>query len=150
MSLNEIKELYLECQKDIVKITRKKELYNLDDLENVMKTKFNAFRIELSDINLIMKKKYKLYSKKANTPRIISEEMIRDEEYVATYVIYNDDIKNALKDKENIYIHRAFMVASRNDNLLCSFASFNLTKEMSIYLEILCNHSLEELLRRLK
>lgn len=144
----ELKDRYYSVKKDISYITKKESNFTIKDLEDVMKIKFKCFKVDLKDINCIMKKKYKLYHKNSNTPRSVSEEVISDEHYVGTYIILNNSLTE--KDKSNIYKDRAFMVASKDKITPYNFAEFNCTKEICMYLEILCNHTIEQLLERIK
>ncbi len=54
--------------------------------------------------------------------------MITDENNAGTYVIYVDDVKFAMKDKESVYIHKAYMIFY-NNNETDYFFEFGLTKK---------------------
>lgn len=72
--------------KNIIKLLNKTSNFTINDLEKYMKIQYSAKKIELQDINLIMKKGYKLYHRNCSTPLLISEEMILDQDYYATNI----------------------------------------------------------------
>lgn len=138
---------YSEIRNQIYEVLRKKGNYSNQDLEYVMQKKYNAKKIKLEEINVIMKKKYKLYHKNANTPLIVSDETISNDSYVGTYVIYTN-IDDKPTKKDSVYLHTAYIIGSKNGINPDSFQIFNGTKEITTYLEILCNHSIEDILSR--
>ena len=144
---NQLDSLYTKMHEIVCNITHKKNNYTLLDLENVMSQKFDLEKIELHDINRICKPKYKLYHKKCNTPLLVSEEMILDDDYCGTYLIHTG-IDDCSSKKDSIYVDTAFMIASKDKKCLSNYFLFNGTYEISLYLEILCNFKLEDIKER--
>lgn len=138
---------YNLCLNEIYKYIGKNSNFTIKDLEQTMKIKFKAKKIKLDEINLIMGKKYTLYNEERNTPFLVSDEYISNDEYISTYMILNEN-KNI--NNCQLYIHRAFMLSSTDRLHPDNFVLFNGTNIISMYLEILCNHSLEDILKRLR
>jgi hypothetical protein len=132
---------------DIVKCLNKKSNYTICDLEKYMKLKFGADKIELKDINKIMKKGYKLYHKNCDTPIQVSEDMILNEDYYATYIIFSN-IMNIPTRKDSVYIHTAYMISSKDKKYAQSFCIFNGTKTITNSLEVLCNKTVDDIKKR--
>ena len=135
---------YKKIHDNIISLIGKNKDYSLNDLEKVIKQVFDAKKIELDEINTIMKKGYKLYHDKCNTPEQISEDMILNDDYVGTYLI-NTGIDNVPTKKDSVYVDTAVMISSKDGKKANNYVIFNGTKEICTYLEILCNNTLDDI-----
>lgn len=133
--------------KNIIKLLNKTSNFTINGLEKYMKIQYSAKKIELQDINLIMKKGYKLYHRNSCTPLLISEEMILEQDYYATYLIYSN-ITDLPSKKDSMYVHTAYIIGSKDKIHADSFCIFNGNREITDSLEILCNNTLDDIKKR--
>ncbi|MBQ8407166.1 MAG: hypothetical protein IJY38_04525, partial [Clostridia bacterium] len=111
--------------------------------------KYKAKKIELKEINTCLRKRFKIYFKGCDTPLLVSEEQVLNEDYIYTYKIEAINISHDPFETERVWKDTAVIIGSKDGRTLTSFFVGFPNKSLTYELKILSNQSLSKILQRL-